>query len=167
MRIAHLNLALVGLVGLLALAAFLWSTPGLDTGTPVTRLDPAAVSEVRIERPGVAVQAFERLPDGWRMTAPQSAAADAERLDRLVQIAAAPSHRRLPAEAVDAAELGLAPPAITLILDHTRLELGDTEPVNRRRYLRVGRQVHLIDDRFAHLLWGAPRSLVAAPDAPP
>jgi hypothetical protein len=144
--LGRINLLLAVLVAVLGVAV--WLGPGSPESRHLTTLDPAAIRQVVVRRPGQAELRFERDARGWRRVAPTPGAADPGRLNRLVQIAAATPRRQLPGARVDAAAAGLAPPLAVLELDGRRLELGATEPVNDRRYVRTGGQVYLIDDRY-------------------
>ena len=157
MGLARVNLALAGVVTLLALATLYGPEPG-DTlaEAPLTELDPGKIRQIRIDRRGRDPIAFERDADGWGMTAPYRIAANGDKLQALARIASTPSHRGFPVGQADLAELGLAPASLHLELDGLVLEIGGTEPIQRRRYVRLEGRIHLIDDLFQHhLLAGA------------
>lgn len=125
-------------------------------GPTLTDLDPSAISEVLIERPGTPRIRLARTAEGWRLREPIGAPADGERVARLLRIAAAPVRRTLTAEA-DLAALGLEPPRITLSLDGLLLRIGATEPLAQRLYVAAGERVYLIDGQHY-------RDLTAPPD---
>ena len=162
MGLARVNLALAGVVALLALAALYGPEPG-DTlaEAPLTVLDPGKIRQIRIDRRGRDPIAFERDADGWGMTAPYRIAANGDKLQALARIASTPSHRSFPAGQADLAELGLAPASLHLELDGLTLEIGGTEPIRRRRYVRLEGRIHLIADLFQHHLLAAAAAFVA------
>ncbi|MCU0834853.1 MAG: DUF4340 domain-containing protein [Chromatiaceae bacterium] len=113
-------------------------------GPTLTDLDPGAIAEVVIERPGMPRTRLERTAEGWFLREPLEAPAGAERVARLLQIATAPVRRVLPSHS-DLQALGLDPPRLTLTLDGLVLRIGGTEPLAQRRYVGVGDRVVLID----------------------
>ncbi len=144
------NLILLILVTVLGIAVRQELASGLKEET-LTGLDPKAITEVAIERPGKPAIRLSRTPNGWHMETPYAVAADSTRVDRLVLIAATPVHRSLP-ESARPDLLGLSPERARLTLDGLALRFGGTEPIGHRRYVAVGDQVHLIDDGFEHHL---------------
>lgn len=164
MSLTRINLLLAALVAALVLVAWLGPGPeGLRLAPGLTELDPGSVRHIRVrDRNGLRLEA-QRTVDGWHLLHPFQGPADAIRLEALARIAQAPSQRRIPSEEVDPEAMGLNRSTASLELDGLLLELGATEPVNRRRYVRVGHQVHLIDDLFQHLLLADPASFLAQP----
>ncbi len=147
------NLALAGVVALLVLVAVFGPDPTRESAPePLTKLDPAVVRHIRIDRNTDGALAFQRGAEGWRMSEPYRIAANGDKLQALARIASAPSRRSFPAGQTDLAEFGLAPAPLRLELDDVILEIGGTEPIRRRRYLRLEGRIHLIDDLFLHHL---------------
>jgi len=166
MRLSRINLLLGATVLLMAVFAGFSLIP--DETSAVTRLtkqDPRSLRHIRIDRGDGNVLAFERNLTGWRMTIPYNRIANPDKLHAVVRIAAAPSHRRFAVEDTDPAELGFSPPPVHLQLDGELLEIGGTEPIRRRRYVRIGEWVHLIDDLFQHHLLAVPETFVQSPQA--
>jgi len=73
----------------------------------------------------------------------------------LLQIVNTASIARFPAPLQRLSEFGLEPPQAILQLNDTRIEIGGTNPMNHRRYLRIEDQIHLINDRFPQHLMAA------------
>ena len=95
--------------------------------------------------------------------------ANAIKIESLLELTATTSHARLPLPADHLDQFGLAPPKASLWLDDTELAFGTTEPIDHRRYLRVGDTIHLIDDRYYQHLRTTPEgyvSLELLPGAP-
>lgn len=164
MKLSRINLLLGAVVALLALFTALGPMSGKDqVMSPLTQLDPESLRHIRIDRGDGDVLGFERDLEGWRMTMPYSRTADTDKLRAVARIAAAPSRRRFAAADADPAELGLGPAQLRLELDGELLEIGGTEPIRRRRYVRVGPWIHLIDDLFQHHLLATPEAFIASP----
>lgn len=142
------NLVLLVLVVVLGAAA----QRELERDAPrLTALDPAAVTQVRLERPQQAPLVLARADGGWRLEAPEAMPADRARVEGLLEVARAPIRRTLP-QGAGGASLGLDPPRVRLTIDGVSLTFGDTEPLAQHRYVTVDGALHLIDDRWWHLL---------------
>jgi hypothetical protein len=155
-RQLFINLGLAALVLLLVLVV--WLVP--DQSTPpdkasITSLTGAEINTIRIHNSSGEFL-LERQASGWHISHPYEVAANAFLVTRLLEIADADSLESFPAPVEGLAEFGLEPPQATLELDSTRIQMGSTNPINHHRYLRIGDDLHLIQDRFPHhLLAGA------------
>lgn len=144
-----INLGLTALVG--GLVILVMVEPGREppkAPVPITQLAPEAVPSVAIEQPDRPLIRLERVGEGWRMTAPRELRAAAGKIDNLLAVARAESHQRYGIGDVDSAGLGLNEPEAVLTLGDTRLVFGGTDPIEGRRYVRVGDTVHLIAGRY-------------------
>jgi len=149
-RGTRINLALLVLAAVLALLIRL--SPDSDPQqeiTPLTRQSPEEVRKITVSNRHGSFT-LERLGGDWRMTAPDAAEANAERIANLLEILSTPSYQRFPLPEADLAEFGLQPPAASIRIDGLTLELGEIHPFNQRRYIRIGDTLHLIKDRFPH-----------------
>lgn len=111
---------------------------------------------LEVERDGEPTIRLERTPDGWRMREPLEIDADPGHLDKLLGLLAVPVERSFPAQSAALAELGLEPVKLRLRLDDLTLDFGGLDPLAQRRYVAAQGLVHLIDDRFQHLLIAPP-----------
>lgn len=163
-----LNLFLLLLVGALVLLAVLEN--GRDSGpeeVPAVGCDPAGVTRIRVERDGTEPVVLAKGADGWRLEAPFSAHASAYRVSGILSLCRSSSTARLVADTLDLKPMGLAPPRVRVALDGTWIALGDTEPLDMRRYLRLGDTVHLVrEDAYRHLAAGAAGLVDPAPLQP-
>lgn len=149
-----INIGLFVLVALLgAIAVY---DPGLEEQTrttlPLTQLQPDEIHTIRLSNPGNLSIELEKRDGVWHMTAPRKAAANADKIRQLLGIAITASHSRFPLPKERLAEFGLEPASIRLQLNELVLEFGDNDPLNFRRYVRIGDQLHLISNGFHHHL---------------
>jgi hypothetical protein len=146
-----LLLVLIGLAWLIRMD--LIATRTLPTlagiGTPAPQL-------IEIAREGEPTMLFERLDSGWRMRTPWDLDANDGRIDALLAIRDAPLLRSVPQAAAALDELGLEPVKLRLRLDTTDIAIGRTDPIANARYLASDGLIHLISDRFHHLLIAPP-----------
>jgi hypothetical protein len=147
----RVNLVLGVLVA--ALAGWWFLVPAETRPAPavLTRLDPAAIASIRIERNRQLAIAFRNDDGSWRLSHPYDAAADSRRVAQLAAIARAPVWQSLPI-ADDLDRYGLAAPGTILQLDRQRLLFGDREPTQRGRYVLAGEKIQVIDDVFHQML---------------
>ncbi len=160
-RRALVNLALGALV--LLLAALAYFRPGVTPPPdhpPLTTLDPAALSHIRITRGNGREMLLERTREGWLMRKPYRHPADSARVRQLITIVRAPSYRQLDPEASRLQAYGLAAPVARLEADGLALEIGGTEPIGGLRYVRCEGQVHLIDNVYTYLVLAQPEAFL-------
>lgn len=162
-------LNIVLLIVALLLAALAYFRPGLEPpagAQPLTALTPAQIGRVAIRRPGREQIVLERHDDGWRLSAPLSARANSFRLDTLLQVAQTQVHGGFAVQGRDLAEYHLQEPAAELQLDDVTITFGDTEPLNRYRYVRIADRVSLISDPY-YQVFVDPVALVSLQLLPP
>lgn len=159
-----LNLALALLLaGLIALVVF---EPGKEEAAAPQKLfaqAPGPVQHIVIEQTGRASIDLQRDANSgeWQMTAPLQAPANRERIKQLLGLLTTTSHARYAADADNLAQFHLSDPALTIRLDDTVLRFGTTDALKGQRYLQLGDSVHLITDRYSHLVRGAVTQLLS------
>lgn len=89
-----------------------------------------------------------RTADGWQMAKPYELPADGLRMRALLALARAQSLARFPAADSPLSRYGLDPPRARIILGERVFDWGDTEPLDGRRYVLHGENVHLVADSF-------------------
>ncbi len=156
----HLNLALVVVVSALG-AALYFTQKKEEKGPPLTALTDATLERIRIEHPEAKPIALQKVGDEWRLTEPVSAAADPLEVASITNLASIEAQRKLASSEVELKQLGLEPSAYAVMLNDIRLEFGDSEPIEYRRYVRVGDEIALIADPSATALDADYSELVA------
>ncbi len=156
-----LNLVLLVTVALLA-GVVLWE-PGLRGPAPPDRLSHIPARDIRqiaISRPAQADVRLQRRDTRWHLVEPIALPANELRVRSILRVLNATSHGRMRAASQDLERFGLAAPKASLVLDQLRLDFGDSEPLDGRRYVRLGDTVHLTDDDTLHQLTTSAASLV-------
>ena len=145
-----LNLGLLALIAILAAVAVL--KPGKkDEPQPtlvVGKLD--ALNNVTLQNKEKLT--FEKRDGLWRLTAPFAAPVNQVRMRQLLEVGQAASSAHYPIKPEELAQFGLDQPQATLALGDSILQFGTTDPINMRRYVRIGDTLHLVDDNFFHHL---------------
>jgi hypothetical protein len=122
----------------------------------LTDLAAADLYRVEITREGEPTITLLQTAIGWRLETPFQVDADNGRVTQLLGLLEAPVERSFPAANVDLRELGLSPPRLRMRLDARELQFGSTDPIGQARYVASEGLVHLIQDRFHHLLIAPP-----------
>ena len=143
MKRTHLNLGLLAVAAGLGVAVF-FSQKKDEPGPPLTPLKSAAVTRIAVEHPGTPAIRLEKQGGQWLLAAPVKAEVDEFEINALVGLAEAETKEKL--EGAKLAELELEPPRYTITLDDTPIAFGGVEPLQYRRYVKVGEAVSLIED---------------------
>ncbi|MBK1720063.1 hypothetical protein [Thiocystis violacea] len=132
----------------------------------LTEILASDLYRIEIAREGEPTITLIQNLTGWRMETPMRVDADAELVGQLLGILEAPVHRSFPRESAALDQLDLAPVRLRLRLDARELGFGGIDPIGQSRYVVINDLVHLIDDRFHHLLIAPPIRYVS-PDLLP
>jgi len=134
---------------------------------PLTQIDPLTARRLEIRCAAVCrSRRFERRAEGWHMLEPYDRPASAEAIAHLFAVTHAPIRTRLDVHDHDPAKLGLAAPLVTLIVDDVEIAVGDEDPIEHDRYVRVGDLLARVQDRFSARLFEAPEGELAEPVDP-
>ncbi len=157
----NIFLALI-LAGLLALVIY---EPG-KTESPETKkltsLDPDAVQKISIESPGRPPLLLTKKSGHWHMQKPLIMPANTGRIQQLLKITQAKSIADYAMSRVDANQLQLDTSSLSLKLDDdVLLRFGTTDALGGSRYVQVKNRVHLITDRYSHLMKRAATEFVS------
>lgn len=145
-----LNLALLAVIVVLGAVAFFKPGKQEPESRPLLTLDATTLSRVTLHNKETL--AFEKADGLWRLTAPFAAPVNQVRVGQLLDVAKAKSEADYPVKPEDLAQFGLDNPQATLTLGETTLQFGGTDPINMRRYVRLGDTLHLVEDNFYHHL---------------
>jgi len=129
-----LNLSLAIVIIVLALLVIF--EPGKDKAPELPKLTSLLADAL----------VFEKQADGWRITQPLQLRANEFRVTGVARAAQAPSNTRFPQAGRDLKQYELDAPKIKLTLDGQLIEFGGVNPLDRRRYARVGDTIHLVAD---------------------
>lgn len=161
-----LNLALAVLIAGLAAGAW-FAREKEQPATPLTALKPDDITRIAVRHPGKPAIELQKGPDGWALTAPVKVAADPFQVNGLTSLAIQETSAQYPLGELELTNLELDPPNYEVQLDDTVLAIGGTEPIDYRRYVRVGETVYLTADPPSTALDANYSDLVHAQLVPP
>lgn len=144
MKRTRLNLSLLVIALGLGLGIYFFGQKKEPPGPPLTPLKAAAVTRVVIAHPGSNAIALEKRDTRWFMTAPVKTEVDEFEIGALIGLADKETKKQL--EGGKLPELGLEPPQYTITLNDQIIAFGGQEPLEFRRYVKVGNTVSLIED---------------------
>jgi len=138
-----------------ALVLIVMYRPGLEGPpgpAPITRLDASRITRINVTRQQHEPLAFIKSGDGWQLENHHGLRASAFQLRALLGTLTARPGRRYPVTALDLAGAGLQPPQASLQLDDAVIDIGNTNPLDRYRYIRHNDTVYLVTDSYQHLI---------------
>lgn len=146
MKRRQLNL-LLGVVALGLMAAVFFSREQPEPPPPpLTALAEADINRIVIRHSGEPDIRLEKRGAEWWLTQPVETRAEPVEIGAILNLPARGSQRRYPVSAMDLSEIGLDPSGWSVQLNDVRIEFGGVDPIESRRYARIGDTVHLIDD---------------------
>lgn len=145
------NLAILALIAVALVALVLWlgRRDYRDDPPVLTGLDPASVTHMELDIPGIEAQTFVKRSTGWWRVQPTAARANDARVQRLANLAATPVARWLPGTEITPANVGLARPSATLIVNGVAIAYGGLTAIDDLRYVRVGDKVALVPRQYS------------------
>lgn len=144
----------LALAGLLALVIYEPGKTEAPAVKKITLLSPDAVQKISIESPARTPLLFTKNSGQWQMQSPLKMPANAGRIQQLLKVLQATSIARYALNQVDASQMELDAPSLTLKFDDVLLRFGGTDALGGSRYVQVGDTVHLLMDRYSYLAKG-------------
>lgn len=149
-----LNLLL--LLGIVVLGLIARFEPGIETPSDteaITAIKADDVHRIHINRPvRDDLVLVRKAPENWLIERPVPLPADDFKVRALARLAEQRPVRSYAADKMDLAELQLAPPYASAILNDTAIEFGNLDPIDQLRYVRVQDRVYLIPDNYLPLM---------------
>lgn len=154
-----LNLVLLAVLAILGVIAYFEPGKVEPPKTPLTQVDIGKLDTFTL-RQGEQTLSFSRKNGHWWLTEPFAAPANEFRVQQLLEIAKANSDASYPLKTDELAKFALDKPIATLLLGETKLIFGGSDPIEMRRYVRIGDTLHLVRDDFSHHLTAGPTEYV-------
>ena len=148
-----LNLTLAGVAIVLALVIL--HRPGLappSAPAPITQLSADSITRIHVTRRERMPLDFVKGDTGWLLENHGTLPASVFQLHALLGVVSARPERNYPVQALNLADAGLDPPQATLLLNDTLINIGDTTPLDRQRYVQHDNTVYLLNDTYQHLV---------------
>ncbi len=161
-----LNVALGVTIAALAVGVWL-AQEKAEPAKPLTALKTDDITTVEVRHPGQPTIRLEKNAHGWALTQPVKVAADPLQVAGLTSLATQETSAQYPQAELDLKNVELAPPQYEVQLNDAVLAFGGTEPIDYRRYIRVGETVFLTSDPPSTALDANYSDLVHAQLAPP
>ena len=157
-----LNISLV--LAVVVLAGIIYFRPGVEQPeqtVPLTTLKPEQVTRIEITRNNQQPITLVREQQGWYIRTPLDVAANTSRVDSLLRLTSATTYARFTANESDLAGFNLDHPLVVIRFNDVEIAFGGNEPLNNRRYVRVGSNIRVIADSFYYQVSADLSSFVA------
>lgn len=109
---------------------------------------PSDISQIEIIRTGREKITFKKEATNWRMLNPYIALADQTRINMLLSMKNLAVSAEFDSKDILLDNFGLKQPTTIIQFNNTRLAFGDSQPVNKQRYIQLGTKVMLIADNL-------------------
>lgn len=157
-----LNISLI--LAVVVLATLLYFKPGVEPpeqAVPLTALKSEQVNRIEIIHSDEQPLSLVKEQQGWYIRAPVKVAANTIRVDSLLRLAQAATYARFVVNEQDLADFGLDHPLVVIRLNDIEIAFGGNEPLNNRRYVRIGSDISVIADTYFYQVSADPSSFVA------
>jgi hypothetical protein len=144
------------LLCVIGLAMFLSREEDKEIVEPVvtlTDIQPDSIHLIHIERRDLDDIIFQKQENRWMMQSPFKLPANPSRIQVMLSLLQAHSYDHFSAPDNDLTPYMLAVPAVSIVLDDTRIAFGDTNPLEEKlRYVLIKDTVHIINAGLFHQL---------------
>jgi len=152
----RLLINLLLLICVIGLAVFLGTNKEQEIVEPevtLTDIQPDSIHVIHIERQDLDDIIFQKQGNNWTMQSPFTLPANPSRIKVMLKLLQAHSYDHFSAPDNDLTPYMLAVPAVSIVLNDTRIAFGDTNPLEKKlRYVLVKDTVHIINDSLFHQL---------------
>ena len=167
----RLFINLLLLLCVIGLAIFLGRGGNKEIVEPVvtlTDIQPDSIHLIHIERNDRDDIIFQKQGNNWVMQSPFKLPANPSRVHVMLSLLQAHSYDHFSAPDNDLTPYMLAVPAVSIVLDDTRIAFGDTNPLEEKlRYVLVKDTVHIINEGLFHQLQASATFFLDAKLIPP
>jgi hypothetical protein len=167
----RLFINLLLLLCVIGLAIFLGRGGNKEIVEPVvtlTDIQPDSIHLIHIERHDLDDIIFQKQGNNWVMQSPFKLPANPSRIQVMLSLLQAHSYDHFSAPDNDLTPYMLAVPAVSIVLDDTRIAFGDTNPLEEKlRYVLVKDTVHIINEGLFHQLQASATFFLDAKLIPP
>lgn len=152
----RVSINLILLISVIGLAIFLGINKEQEMvrqELTLTDIHPDSIHVIHIERRDLDDIIFQKQDGHWIMQSPFNLSANPARIKVMLKLLQAHSYDHFSAPDNDLTPYMLAVPAVSILLNDTRIAFGDTNPLEEKlRYVLVKDTVHIINDSLFHVL---------------
>lgn len=154
------NLILISVIGLL----LLYNNDFFTSESPIHTLSLTPSHEINyiiIKRDALDNITLQKKADGWEVTQPIQAQANATRVSLLLSLLSHSAHEKLEVTATTSLnKFGLKPENLSLHLNNDIFIFGNIEPISKHRYVLHKRIIYLIEDDVTPMMRANPTSFI-------
>jgi len=132
-----------------------------EVDVTLTTFESGSINEISIIRRDLDDIVFIKEGDQWSMQSPFVLPANPVRINTILKILQAYSYAQLDVKDVELKRFILDDPVVSLKLNETQIDFGDTSPLGKQRYVLLNETVHLINDSLYQQLLTSPTFFVS------
>lgn len=160
---------LILLLVILVLVALVISEPGKETAKipeTLTKLHAKNVQHIKISRQATSLaessMEFRKSATGWEMLKPYQHAANAFRINSILELVATPSFSQNDLSKLNKNTFGLDKPRATITFNEkTSVIFGHNKSLKNHRYVQIDTTLHMITDTFFYQLAAKSESYIS------
>ncbi|MEE9552389.1 MAG: DUF4340 domain-containing protein, partial [Gammaproteobacteria bacterium] len=118
----------------------------VDNDVTLTATDPENAEHIKIIRRDLDDITFKKQDNRWFMQHPYAITANPVRINTLLGVLQAHSYAQFDTTEVTLGRFLLDHPLVSIQIDDNLIKFGDTNPLERLRYVLFNNTVHLIND---------------------
>ena len=141
------NLVLLIIVGLLISITLLDKPTPIEPAKQLGHFLPEDITEIRILRPGKNDIHFKLIDGYWTMLSPYQSRAETSLINLILSLSTLEISTLIDNTDIDRANFGLQHPVVTIQLNQQRLNFGDGQAINKRRYVETNNKFMLVPDQ--------------------
>jgi hypothetical protein len=146
MKRKHLNLLMAAAVAALVAAVYFSREKPKPPPKSLIALKPADITRIVIRHEGEPDIELSKDKGEWWLQKPVRARAEAIEVNGVLDLVTREIGSSYPVKDLRLAEMGLDKPKWSVDLNNVHIDFGDLDPLEGRRYARIGDQLHLIGD---------------------
>jgi Domain of unknown function (DUF4340) len=141
-----INIGLLAFIVLLSLILLVPEKPSEEELQRVSTVDRKEILEIEVIRKELENFAFNKQGESWYMSTPLQFLANDGRVNAMLRMLNAESYSQLNPDEVDLEELGLKDPVVVMKLNEHEFAFGNTDAIDKRRYVLFDGVIHLTND---------------------
>jgi len=132
-----------------------------EVDVTLTTFESGSINEISIIRRDLDDIVFIKEGDQWSMQSPFVLPANPVRINNILKLLQAYSYAQLDVKDVELKRFILDDPVVSIKLNETKIDFGDTSPLGKQRYVLLNETVHLINDILYQQLLTSPTFFVS------
>lgn len=154
------NIALLLLVAVLGFFVLTSEDKNASDVKSLTDIKTDSVNRVNIRHNDRVIN-IEKIDAHWQLTEPINIAANDFRIKTILNLLSTVSYAKYAADSLELDKFGFKQAGTSITFNKHKIDFGNISPINGYRYVKLNKEVHLIDDHHYPLISSQIGALVA------